>query len=850
MATFLNHQSQVSSLVIRGTAHGWLMASLWLMAVLLCLQVSDLQAKEASAAEPAPADRLQAAREEAVLLARAGELDAALLRLRNLLQAYPDDPPLIADALTVLDWAGSSAEAAQLAERLVVPEVPDWAWLPWARALRDLGRYDDALQVLAQARNQWPAAAPERLEEPVLRALILADAGQHAQAIATIERARATPGVAEVPAALAAAYVYRRAGDPGRSLQASQWVLNRHPDQPEAWQHQVFALLELGAARRALELGEARPDLFSASDMARLQLARAAQQLGWAREADGQPGIAHAEVRAVAIAAAEALAELRQTMPDTAPELVTDVEQEYLLALFQQGDYAAVRRLYQQLSEQAQQVDGALRTGVHLAAADAALHDDDPEAALALYDALLADDPWLFEARIGRYWALIDSGQYHAAQVLIDELTAEKPTHLPGADGGPGPRYWRRLELDLMAAMHRAMANRPDLAQARLERLLEQAPASAQIMRELATVYRWRGWSTRALALNGTALYYEPDVVNGQLQNLQLRQDLGQYQHAADGIAVLYQHYPDVRAVQRARRDVEDRRRWGLSSSAEYGDSDGFADTGSRDRSLFTRVHGPRLAHHWQVYGWHYYSDAQFPEGSARYDRLAAGLDWGQGPHTAYVEAHTSRVGSTDPGVTLGYAYRWGDHWRFTSRFDSFSTDVPLRAYNQGIDGWRLQAGAEWRAHESRRAQLGLGYLDLSDGNARLSLNAGAEQRVLALPEHQTRVRVDLYGSRASQEGGPYFNPQRDASLGAGAEHQWLTWRDGRRTLTQHFRLGVGGYWQDGFGTEPTADLGYAHHWQLTRLWRVNYGLGWSARAYDGNRERRWYGRLGIEGLF
>lgn len=699
-----------------------------------------------------------------------------------------------------------------------------------ARALRDRGLYDDALVVLDALVRSSRAGR----DVPLVRAMVLAEAGRVEDAAAAVaELLEEEPDAVGVN--LAAAYVYRLAGDPPASLAASQRVLARDPENAEAYQYQVFALDDLGAAGRALTLAEARPEWFTRDEMIDLRGGRAARQVRWGEISTPDPARRFdATDRALAM-----LDEIWESLPEDALEGRLRNRRDRVLALRQRERMAEAIEAFEALEE----VDDAVPGYVLQAAADAYLYQRRPKRAATLYERVLESDPWNYDARHARYWALVESERFREATDHIDTLAAEKPRFRANAP------YWRRLYLDTTAAMARALANRPAAAEASLEELLADAPASALIRRELGTVYRWRGWPARALIEAEIALAYEPEVTAGSLLYAATLLDLERYPEAGERIEALYREFPENRHVQRLHADWQDRRRWRLSTEGEYGDSDGFREFGSRDRRLRTRLDAPWLGDYWRPYLTHYYADARFPEGDADYDRLGAGVDWRRQRHHAYLELHRNRTGGAETGFTAGYDFYAGDHWSFATRYESFSTQVPLRARHQGLDGDRAEVAARWRAHESFNTRLGVSRLSISDGNVRYAGLWSAEQRVYASAHHITEGRLYLYGSRASREGGPYFNPERDASATLELVHDWLTWRRYERSFSQRFVLGGGAYWQDGFGTHAIGDLRYEHEWYFTRNFLLRYGVGVSSRVYDGDRERRLHGLITLEVL-
>ncbi|TVQ44992.1 MAG: hypothetical protein EA371_12645 [Gammaproteobacteria bacterium] len=833
----------------------------------LLLTAVPITGHAASPFAHAPLDR-----EAAVMLARDGQFDAAVARLRALAEDTPGDVATLADLVTVLEWAGRPNEAVAAAEALDAREVPDYALLAWARAHRAAGDAEAAAGLLAPERHR-ETRTPDL---GVLYALALSDLARNAEAAAHLQALRrSSPD--SVEAAAAHAYVLRNLGDPSGALAAASAALRLAPDHREARRQQVLALADLGAPEQAQRSSDSRPALLDPAERQRLQLDRAAQHIRWAALAEEGSAARRAEIDRALTLLAEVEAEAKADVAaaneteaparhDIDPPLVRRARFERIAALRVDGRMDEVIVAYAGLFATEEPTERDVSAGgpqdipvdiapaipayVHHAAADAYLATRQPHTAIALYRRVLEEEPTLLEAELGLVYALVEAERHAEAIRLIDRMAVARSPWLEDDASARRAPNWERLRIDLVAAMLRAYANQPAEAQARLEALVVDAPASAQVRRELATVYRWRGWPNRALAEIELAQAYEPEVLGGRIEQAVTLAALERFAAADSHFTALAEAFPEHPAVAREMRRWEDRQRWWLASEAGYGDSDGFADFGSRERRLRSRVSAPYVATHWQPYAFQDWASARFPEGEQAWRRAGAGLDWRRQRRHAYVEVSGSLTGETEAGITGGFDWHLGDHWSFATRLETFSLDAPLRPRAERLRGRKAEAAGRWQAHESLDARASLGRLALSDGNTRLSLLLASNHRLRADAHHITSGRAELYLSRASQEGGLYFNPRRDAALGYGVQHDWLTWRSYDWSFTQRFAATGGGYWQQDFGTAATGALRYEHLWQLGRSWRLRYGAGLASRVYDGNRERQWDALLAVEGYF
>jgi tetratricopeptide (TPR) repeat protein len=167
---------------------------------LLAAALAALWATASAAEPPSPLqERLEAALSAhpddpdlswayAMALARGGEVDAAVSRLRDFESRWPGRrPDLLVEMARLLfelgDYAGASASADRAL--LVLPEN-GYAHFYRGLALRELGKRPEAHRALAEAARLEPALEPETL---LVRAVDLLDEGRDEEAEALLERA-------------------------------------------------------------------------------------------------------------------------------------------------------------------------------------------------------------------------------------------------------------------------------------------------------------------------------------------------------------------------------------------------------------------------------------------------------------------------------------------------------------------------------------------------------------------------------------------------------------------------------------------------------------------------------------
>lgn len=792
---------------------------------------------EAAANPEAPPERdtisQMEERDRAVHLARDGRFDEAVEGLRRILTDAPGDLLTWADLATVLHWAGRDEEALEAGARVPVDSLPTYTLETLGRASRNAGRPADALRFYRAALDR----DPERVESAIGLSLALVEAGRPAEALPGI-RALLAEHADSVDVVLAAAHVHRALDETLESAALLRRVLDLDPEHAEAYRLEALRLAEIGAAFLAARRAEARPDLFSTDDLARLRADQAAMAVRFARVAPRDRSDRYVAVDRALALLDRAIAEA----PADAGFPLDRIRFDRVLAL------AARNRM----DEVVREVDALVAEGVELppyvlrVAGDAHLALRDPERAREHFSRSLAEWPESVEARIGLFYAMIEGEDFDGAFAVIDSLVAEEPAwrHPPEpreARENPG-----RVDAEVAAALGRSFAGMLPEAQSRLEELSALAPMNVAIRQELGSVYLWRGWPRRAEAELDLALAVDPDHTGALIGKAATHIDLFELDAADRILDRLIADAPDhahVRRLQARRREAG---AWRLRVDGHAARSTG-GELGTRDRGIETSLFSMPFYDRVRAFFRTSYTDARFPGSHAAHDRIGAGVEVWTRPLRLGVEVTQDRRGGTGIGGTLEADLRLGDTRTARLGYESLTTAVPLQAVLHDIEGWRARAGFEQRWSERRRASLEVGWMEMTDGNRRTSGYAAFEQRLFTRPHTQLSGMLELYGATSSRDDAPYFNPRRTLAPTASGTGEWITYRRYETSFVQRLSVSGGTLWQEGFGSEPTLSLRYDHEWALRSRLQLRYGLGWARPVYDGLPERRTRFHAGID---
>ncbi|MDZ7778448.1 MAG: poly-beta-1,6 N-acetyl-D-glucosamine export porin PgaA [Gemmatimonadota bacterium] len=776
-------------------------------------------------------------RNRAVELARDGDFDEALRILRRLHREMPSDTGVRADLAAALSWAGLDEEAFDLGADLPFAELPAIIAESVARSARNL-RYPDFAAGLYRGVIGRDGG---RVESQIGFTLALAEGGNVDRALQRLDTLLAFQSE-DPDVTLAAGHVYMAAERWLEAALAYRRALDAGADRGQATRNEARALREAGASLLAVERMRAAPEAFPDELHADLLAGEAARWAEWASVVPERP-----QPQFRFDPADRALTKLDRTMAElsaldsaaAAPSLQR-VRADKLVALYQRDRMAELMDEVQIIEEGG----GTLRPYAQRLAADAALALGWVDESIRRYRAALAgwpDDPG---TTLGLFWALVEARRFSEADQLLASFLEGQPEFFQVEGTGEAVPNPDRLPMAIARHLGWAFAGRLTDAHDGLASLHRQAPMNAELRQELASVLRWRGWPRRADVLYRRTLTVDPERTGARVGRIDAALDMDERARARAIADSLLRTTPGDERVQRAARRVDVTGSWTLSSRYEAGRSTG-GERGTRDRALVTRLTSPPVGDRARLFVGSRRTDARFPEGLGVHDRLLAGVQVRSSALALELEGHIAREGELRPGAAARIELR-GDHWRFGLSGDSRTTEIPLRAARAAIDGWTVGASVGRRAHEGREWIFEAGYLELQDGNRRPSVRAAIEEQFHRTHAHRLAFRVDAGGSTSSRTDAPYFNPSRFLS-GTGTLLWDWTWLERRtRSYSQRLSIGGGAVAQEGFGTRAVASIALNHTWEASDRFEVSYGVSWASRAFDGIRERRVAGQVGL----
>src|SRR5690606_34328442 len=493
---------------------------------------------------------------------------------------------------------------------------------------------------------------------------------------------------------------------------------------------------------------------------------------------------------------------------------------------------------------------------VRHAAADSYLKLRQPKQAEVYYRSLLSEKNYPdYDVYAGLYYSLIEQEKFKQADQLIVQMDHLLPTfNYSAAKGVNRTTHDDRLEYLGLKGLNYAYRNEHAMAERYFEQLVAQAPNNVSYRNNLALIQRWREKPELSESNLAQLRGVEPVDQATRINHMQNSQALGNIQWWRAQNADLMQRSPLDTGVQLSQKELNDRNRPTIQHQSTLSKSKSDSRDllvqlkGARERDHQTRLNSPWLYDNYRAYATHDYRWSDFDDGEVDDSRIGLGVEWASNRKHASIA-----LSQTTDGDRFGAELEWSqwlnDHWNYHMAYNS-QADIPLQAVRRGFDGQSYNVGFNWQQNESRKAGATYQLTDIDDGNTRQEAAAYFMQQVYQAPHHITQASLRGYYGKNDDIAADYFNPESNYSLELGLAHDWMTWRNYDRHFSQHFEASAGTYKQKDYSADAIYNVYYQHEWQLSRTWKLHYGIGWGVHPYDGDSEERTYGVIGFEGRF
>lgn len=470
------------------------------------------------------------------------------------------------------------------------------------------------------------------------------------------------------------------------------------------------------------------------------------------------------------------------------------------------------------------------------ALADALLYMRQPKAARDEYDAVLVADPDNRDARTGRIYVAVEMEDFASAYAQADALLKLTPA-LRSYQDGPG-RHPNEDFLDalMLAAAVRFYGDQPAEAWQRLAPERDKAPRNPFLRLLAASIMNARKQPRAAEEENKIALSLSPSLLAAQIGTAGSALGRNRMEDARTQIAELATLYPEKRTVQQLNTDLAAETGWQFDAEVRPSNERGGGDFGNAGNELKAsfNVHSPLLDDRWRLFGGYSYDNSHPPEGFVDIKRASGGVQLVL-PDLSGNAAITQTAGAVSrTGFTGSADWNPDDNLSFALTGERISSETPLRAFLHDITADSVNGRFTYTWNELRNVSVGLGWMPFSDGNRRFSVDTRYSEKVVEIPHFDLTLQGELYGSTNSGQNAPYYNPATDGSVVAGILAEHTLWRRYEDSLVQALTLDGGFYGQRGFQAGTLWTASYELRWRFDPWTEFVYGISLNQRIYDG----------------
>ncbi|EPG39654.1 poly-beta-1,6 N-acetyl-D-glucosamine export porin PgaA [Acinetobacter colistiniresistens] len=792
-------------------------------------------------------------REKAIFQIKNGQTTQGLTTLELLLQQYPEQQKILADYLLSASQIQDIPQTTltHLTQRILPSQFPEYAQLATVKLLRDQKQFADALVLLEKFE---PYQKHNELQVSILKSVLFAENKQQVEAVKILKNLDAKPMNAEQLALVA--YVYRLLQQNTSALQTIQLAYAQQPTN-ETIQNEYLNIL---IALRSYEMATAFSQKHHLTDKIenltwQTRVGKFSQNINEAIKQQKYLS-ARAETDHKSFEQLDQVLKEGEQIAQQIPAnqaMFNRFYYDYLYALSYRGRKQQLLSILGQVPlPPIEQMPAYTRHAI----ADTYLANKQPAEAEMIYRTLLTEKNYPdINLYTSLYYSLIEQEKYQDANALIRLTDELLPTYeyseAKGVDKNVHPD---RNEYLSLLALNMAYNNRLDLSEQYLNATVAKAPNNAQFLNDLAKIQRWRDNPRQAQLsidrLNGL----EPRSKYTRINAMQNTQALGDIQAWRKQTKDLVEDYPNDSSVIKSSQELDDRNHAMITHESRFSRSRSEQNQllqslkGARDRESNTSLYSPWIADNYRLFIEHQNIWGKYADGNLQEQRFGLGLHWqDKGKNLALVASQNTE--GQRQGFRADWSHQLNDNWQYALSLNT-QANIPLQAINQGENGESYSASIQWQQNESRQANAGYGYTDISDGNKRHDFFANYNQRIFQTAHHTTQAGFSAFLGKNRLDNVAYFSPKQSYSLAVNLNHDWLTWRNYERHFNQNFSINAGLFQQQDYGSKPIFDAQYRHEWQLSRIWALHYGIGWKRHPYDGINENQTYALFGFGGRF
>jgi len=780
------------------------------------------------------AAQLQDNYDVAIKAARAGDTATALILLQALINEFPQTSQYQYDYVTVLGWAGQDQKAYEQHDSLDLTNAPHYVLEALAKSARNIGKHTEAQRLYRAVLEK----APQRVQSRVGLALTMVDAKQGKDALLVLDAA-ASYQQNNVDIVAAKAYVVAAIRDPIDAALSQEAAVKSGAVPVTALRNSILKLSSSGAPAMALLMAQRNAGAVTDDDLATIKAEQAALHIRWGRYETLNPAdrYGHTDM------AIETLTQEIAKLSDHRSALAIRMYFDLLLAYRDRQQFDKAIALYDVLVARAT----VLRPYVLHAVGDIYLAQKQPELALPLLQAALKGEPNNVSIQVSLFYVLLELNRTNEAIAHIDSMAASLPAWIRPLTSQQ--RIWNpeKLHLDSVSAMARAFSGDLKEGEARLRRLMVQAPNNVDLKSELAHVHLWRGWPRLALSEFREIQALDSEFLAAKLGEVNATYALGDVAGAEALLDQVPPYYAMEPSVLRRAREHETYRLREFTIDISGGEISSYHDSSS-DLSVDARYYDLYVGKRWRPFVHLLHQRGDLSGIRIKHSQLGVGLNYGDRSVSGNLELN--RHSDDKMGVRLDGRWQINDFLAASAVLDSNSRDTPLRARQDGINASSSEVGLSYRFSELSEASAGFSYQRFNDNNQRTTLYVSARQSLINRPKYSLASTVYFYQQDNKNIDAVYFNPGKLSSIDVGLVNEWRNYQRYARAFKQRLYTSLGMTSQQNYDDGVVWNVRYEHLWDLDDRFYVSYGIGYGTALYDGVSEAAGRASLSINKRF
>ncbi len=764
--------------------------------------------------------------ENAVKLARSGDLNKAIGQLETLLQQHPDNKAIAHDLIVIYSWNGQYQQACSLFEQQRKDSCPPYVQLAVQKAYRDLNRPDQALSII----NNLLEKQPEETELLLLKGLLHVDKLELQEAEKIIELLSRT-AEKDTGYYRLAGYLHARQKKWSVALSDYQALSRLHPYDRESVLEQFTLLKEIFAGEAAGDILARYSQWFSRADKAELLQKQAAARLRWGAHAARtfeETRLFSIQALAMQINALDLINTGRKDKQWPAHTL-----NDIIVTLHNLRQTDDVELVFRYLTKQ-----GEVPRYARLVAADAMLTNRQPEKARELYQEILRKEPGKEEAQVGLFYCFIEEDDFQSAYRLADDILEKEPVFIWRTNNKARVYNYRYLDWSVYRILARLYGDQAGDAWPEIDRLVLNAPNNTWLREVRGQVANARGWPRLALDDYHYALLLDPDNVDIAAGKASILLQQQQYAQAGALLESLKRVSPEEEVVidlEREWRFSKKNEGWAEIVFRSTSDSEFNGDSMISTVEILSRPVNDSL----HIKAFYRHAWEKFQEEEETFRHYSFSLDYRLMDWKVRGQATYNDSSATDGlGGSIRFAWMPDDFWTIALSGERFSVDAtPLSGMNQGVRTDTLAAEAEYRQSEQFSLSAGINRTIFTDGNKGLAGSLALTQRFVDTSHVDLDGTVEVYGSVNSVREAAYFLPEQDLSMKGilHLDHTYFRHYDDR--LQQQIECGYGIYGQKEYDPDWVGYIRYEHLYEHAPWAEISAGIELGRNVYDGESE-------------